>query len=475
LVTKFYNQAIDPALPPTIPQHSLWIDTDNDIVYQYDNACFTPITPIISTVDPTLLPNGTNWYNTTTSLLYVRVLGVWQLANPILSANDPTMLPVGTFWYNASATSLSMWNGASWVAIGFTTNFINPSTGLLWYNTTTDQLLSWNGTSYDLATPRATVELNCNNQLLFTDKTCGSLSFIRITDGNLFSSLNVPFSIGLTTPGSDGVSDLPSYVEEGIGTDGSGDERLQLANEIRYALGYPSVDVELTPEQIDLAITMAISELRMKSSIAYKRAFFFMRTIGNEQRYFLTNKISGMHKIVTVMGVTRLTSSFLSSAHGAGVYGQIILQQLYNMGNFDILTYHLQAEYVKTLEIMFAGRVTFTWNEHTRELFMHNRMPFAERVVLLETMVERTEQDLINDRWTKEWVRRFATAKCKEMLSQVRGKFSTLPGAGGSVSLNASDLMTQATEEIRICHEEIEDFVVDRPEELGYTTSFVFG
>ena len=145
------------------------------------------------------------------------------------------------------------------------------------------------------------------------------------------------------------------------------------------------------------------------------------------------------------------------------------------MGNFDILTYHLQAEYIKTLEIMFAGRVTFTWDEHKRELFLHNRFPFAERVVLLDTMVERTEQDIINDRWTKEWIRRFSTAKCKEMLSQIRGKFSTLPGAGGSVTLNASDLSIQAATEIQACYQEIDDFVVDLPETLGYSSSFVFG
>ncbi len=44
----------------------------------------------------------------------------------------------------------------------------------------------------------------------------------------------------------------------------------------------------------------------------------------------------------------------------------------------------------------------------------------------------------------KQWIRRFALALTKEMLGQVRGKFSTVPIPGESVTLNASDLLAQA-------------------------------
>lgn len=479
-VTKFYEQDLSPSLPPTISQGALWIDSESDLVYRWENNCFVLFDPIRSTYDPTTPPLNTVWYNPTLQVFHIRnSSNAWDLMSVTITTNDPSALPNGTLWLNPVSRVLQSWNGVTWVAISpVRTTFVKPVVGLQWYDTSSGVLKEWNGVSYILATPLAQVEQNCNGHFVFTHNVKGSMSFVRVTDGEtdpLFASLNVPFSILLTNPGSDGVSDLSSYEEEGIGTDGSVDERRKLANDIRYALGYPVIDVELTPEQIDLATTMAISEYRSHSSAAYKRSFFFMRTIGEEQRYLLTNKITGMHKIVSVLGVTRMTSSFLSAAHGAGVYGQVILQQLYNMGNFDILSYHLQAEYVKTLEIMFAGRITFNWDEHKRELFIHTRLPFSERVVLIEAMVERTEQDLINDRWSKEWIRRFATAKSKEMLAQIRGKYSTLPGAGGSVSLNSSDLAMQAAEEIRMCYQEIEDYIADRPEDLGYTSSFVFG
>ena len=55
----------------------------------------------------------------------------------------------------------------------------------------------------------------------------------------------------------------------------------------------------------------------------------------------------------------------------------------------------------------------------------------------------------------KQWVRRFALALTKEMLGQVRGKFSTIPIPGESVTLNASDLLSQAKEEQDKLREEL--------------------
>ena len=47
----------------------------------------------------------------------------------------------------------------------------------------------------------------------------------------------------------------------------------------------------------------------------------------------------------------------------------------------------------------------------------------------------------------KQWIRNYALALSKEVLGQVRGKFSTIPIPGESVTLNASDLLSQAKAE----------------------------
>ena len=55
----------------------------------------------------------------------------------------------------------------------------------------------------------------------------------------------------------------------------------------------------------------------------------------------------------------------------------------------------------------------------------------------------------------KQWIRRFSLALCKEMLGQVRGKFATIPIPGESVTLNASELLSQAAEEQDKLREEL--------------------
>jgi hypothetical protein len=47
----------------------------------------------------------------------------------------------------------------------------------------------------------------------------------------------------------------------------------------------------------------------------------------------------------------------------------------------------------------------------------------------------------------KQWIRKYALALCKEMLGQIRGKFTTMPIPGDTVTLNHSELLSQAKEE----------------------------
>jgi hypothetical protein len=476
LVVNFFQQPVDPSLPPTIVEGAVWYNSTTGVLYVWENNCFTVVSFVTWPTDPTQgFIIGTVWHDTTNNLWYVWTLGGWVAIDIISSINDPTMLPPGTFWFNPTGNVLQMWNGAVWVSILYSPTPLTPTVGTLWYNTTTNILMIWNGSTWIVATPKATVELDCNGNLLFTDTTIGSLSFIMLTDGTLFAALSVTTQIHDARPGVDGASSEPTYSEVGIGTDGNDSFRTSLGTEIRYELGYPVIDVELTKEQMDYAITKALSEFRSRSSLAYKRGFFFMLLKANEQKYFLTNKVSGMNKIVDILGVYRLTSSFLSSAHGAGVYGQIVLQHLYNMGTFDLLSYHIMGEYTKLMEILFAARVTFTWNEQSRELFLHHRFPQVEPRVAIEATVERTEQDLLSDRYVRPWIRRYAGATARLMLAEARGKFASLPGASGSVTLNAAELRTAAQQEIELCLQEIQDYVMDRPEEYGLGSTLTFG
>ena len=55
----------------------------------------------------------------------------------------------------------------------------------------------------------------------------------------------------------------------------------------------------------------------------------------------------------------------------------------------------------------------------------------------------------------KQWIRRFALALTKEILGQVRGKFSSVPIPGESVTLNAGELLSQARSEMDQLRDEL--------------------
>ena len=65
----------------------------------------------------------------------------------------------------------------------------------------------------------------------------------------------------------------------------------------------------------------------------------------------------------------------------------------------------------------------------------------------------------------KQWIRKYALALCKEMLGQVRGKFTTIPIPGESVTLNHSELLSQAKEE----QTQLKDKLTEMLKETEYT------
>jgi hypothetical protein len=61
----------------------------------------------------------------------------------------------------------------------------------------------------------------------------------------------------------------------------------------------------------------------------------------------------------------------------------------------------------------------------------------------------------------KQWIRRFALALTKEILGQIRGKFSSVPIPGESVTLNAGELLSQARSEMDQLREELKTILED--------------
>lgn len=520
-VVSFVQTDIDPLTPPTMDKGTLWYNTATLTLSEWNGVAWNQVEFVDNVNDPVVPTTGTAWHNPETGAIHIWGGTMWIMIDPIDSVTDPSVLPTGIFWFDTSTNTLNQRNGLSWMSVMYTNQPLAPLRGSKWYDLTNNKLMVWDGTKWVEDTQLVFAKVNSYGKIQFESAFTGSSSCIQIlvpkgsasgvAQGNyatgtasfdsepihdylhwgmyegekllstsippdrfLFDFLMQGAHINQQTYGTDGVSSTPSYEMIGVGDDGTPDEKRELMDSLLHQLGYPTVEVELTKQQLNTAIDRSLEVLRSHSSVAYKRGFFFLNVKRKQQHYKLTNQTVGFHKIVTVMSAHRMTSAFLSSAHGSGVYGQVVLQHLYNMGTFDLLSFHLVSQYIEQMEHLFATRLVFNFDEYSREIQFHNAFSAKEKV-LLDVMVERTEQEIIQNRWAKNWIENYALAEAKMMLSQIRGKFASLPGAGGGISLNAADLANEATMLKEQCMMEIDDYIVNDPENVGIGSTFVIG
>jgi hypothetical protein len=488
-VDRFVLQDEDPAATITVDTDAVWVDSDG-VLHTWQGVCDSVSVIYWSGGDPSEMGDGTIWYNNATDKFYLRTSGEWVEFIPTRFIANPQTLPLGTFWLNG--VMLSQWNGASWIEISYTTTSVTPSNGDTWFNLTDKQLYVWNGRwnvgrgALDVLTylgpPSAHDQWgeackSCGTDapyagftdagFYFLSTATGSDQCLRLVDVSLFTSLTHSGIPLRPVDGADAISALPAYMTEGVGTDGSEEERKLIQRDMILAMGGSGVTLELTKEDLDHSLDRAIRELR-RLAAPYTRGYFPVDvTRSDQKRWLLSNKKLGHNKIVRVIGVYRSTGLWMG-IQGGGI-SSVNQPWLYGMmagkGSGDMLTYHLLASYIAELDTLLARKVTYFFNERSRVLEVHNRLGYGENL-LIEASVETPEQELMLDRRYRSWIERWAVAESQMKLAEIRGKYTTLPGPNGGVTLNGAELAQRATDAFIQLRLEVENFIVVDPTEF---------
>lgn len=487
-VDDFVQSAIDPSLPPVLEDNAAWYNPDTELIELIMGMNCLPVDYIFSLTDPTATNVGDIWYDTVNEIWYVWDGLFWLEFTPIVNVADPYIITIGSFWFDTVNDLLYQWDGSAWVSVAYSDEPVVPSVGTLWFDTVNEKLFEWNGTQWVETNPFVYVSLILNKGtckdgkdvlcFMTVDTGCGSSISISKMNNTVITGLTNNVIWYEPTVGASAIDAKPLYEQLGVGTDGSPDERRQLHSKIRALLGKISVEVELTKEQIDIAIDNALKQVRKYSSYGYTRGFFFLDVNPNQQHYLLTNKCVGFNKIAYVNAIYR-TGPFSHGGRSSGngdnsVFGYGALQQLYSLQTFDILSYHLVAQYLEELEFLFARHIMFQWVEERRLLKLYQAIHNHERV-LIDASMERPEQELMKDRELTLWIEKWALAESKMMLSQIRGKFQTLPGPNGSTTLNSQELITQAENEKAELIVELTDMGMQDATDVGMGAHFIIG
>lgn len=370
--------------------------------------------------------NGKVWVQMTATNTKVRTpstLTGWSPLSRVMSMTITPELPTaGDFFYDYTIERMSFYDGLDWVYPSMSNVLFNPGTGdipafvlpitiepeqlrppyigQLFYNTTTRELNAWNGVSWN--------KVN-------TDQ--------------------------VGTPSSDKVA---------IGNDGSYDERIRLIKLLNNQLGWPQLCVELKEEQFNIAIDNALDNYRQLSDGAYRRGFVLFKLIPNQQKYYLNSAIDKTDHIVDIHKIHRMGPLGVYGGGPNDVWAQAFAQQYYELaaGGGDILSTHLVASYGEELNRLFAGDLMFQWDEASREMYLTRAIRGYETIII-EAMLERSEQELLLDRWCKQYIQNWALAELKMTLGLIRSKFSSgTPGANGAINLNGELLVSEARQDM---------------------------
>jgi hypothetical protein len=345
------------------------------------------------------------------------------------NSTPPTNPAVGYVYYNPTTNSIQMWNGAIWIPANATQNVSSSATldGAAGNTIISGKVFP--------TTP------NPGDFFYRTD-----IHILYIWTGTQWKTANTE-EVG-----------TPTYEKIGVGTTGDLDSRAKLVNSIKAQLGYPAVCTELKEENFETAINIALAEFRRRSDSAYNRRHILFTLKAGQSTYFLNDPVSGTDKIVDIQKIHRVSTIGMNVLGGDnGVYAQIFYNQFFYGSMIDILSIHLANSMAEEFEKIFAGTLVFEWDEAKRELKMLRKLYKDERVVL-ECYMERTEQELLTDRWCEPWIRDWAFAKCLEMTGMIRSKYANLPGANGGLALNGDMLITKAETMFTELQRQINDF-----------------
>lgn len=274
---------------------------------------------------------------------------------------------------------------------------------------------------------------------------------------------------------AESIQGVPMYTKQDVGTTNTPSARQNMIDILKKQMGYPVICVELTDDHWNIAINNGLQELRRRVDSAYTKQFFFMQIQKYQDLYYLNDPSFGTDKIVDVLKIHRLNMMGLVNFAPDNIYAQQFLNHFYAPGvSYDLVSIHLIAQMSEIYSLLFAGEVAFNWRESTREMKIYKKFGAPEKV-LIETSCEKTEQELLVDRWTQQWVQQWAEAEAMMMLAHIRGKFASLPGPGGGLQLNADSLRAEGQRLQEDCLRQVMDFEVGQNGPDNFFLPFAIG
>jgi hypothetical protein len=225
-------------------------------------------------------------------------------------------------------------------------------------------------------------------------------------------------------------------------------------------LGYPIVSVELAPENIGMAIDVAIQEYLSTGAVEID-----YKELPNNG----TNIYDLPEDVATVKNVQFATPFSAAAGSTEDIFSFAVYASPFgpNYGNFVHAAGNLGVffEYLQNRNRVIGNDITFKVVDN--QLYVWP-FPKTASTILIEYSknafaIQDADRKSIStsNAWGIQWIRRMTLAICKGMLGKIRGKFSSVSGGPGTEAqtLNSAELIAESKEEMVLLRQDLLDHI----------------
>jgi len=229
------------------------------------------------------------------------------------------------------------------------------------------------------------------------------------------------------------------------------------ASLILYAkrrLGYPVIQINVSPEQCEDRLDDALELYRDYHEDATER-IFLKHTLTSED---ITNQyITIADDIIAVSRVLPLaqTSAYSSSTLFNITY-QLKLDEVFNVSGQSLVGYALTMQHLALLDRMFSKEPLIEFNRHQGRVYLYTEWDSViPGTVFIFECFRYLDGDVYTKIWNDIWLKSYFTQLLKQQWGENLSKYSDVKLPGGT-TLNGERLLQEAKEEITKLEEDLD-------------------
>lgn len=243
-------------------------------------------------------------------------------------------------------------------------------------------------------------------------------------------------------------------------------------------LGAPVVNVEITPEQLNIAINDTLDEFLPRAYSGMQDRVYPVRLLPNTQEYLLPYDVFAVTSVnsMGVWGLSSMGSAVTNPFH----VNNFIAADLYKSGSgkIDMLSYEMTFESLATLDLLIGSKITFDYNCYTKILYIFDQVvnntdcliQCYRKLTPQEMLIDNPAYDLLGpvdpvtnppqilqettNIYDQKWIKRMSTEKARYQWGANLVKYggSVLPNGG---TLNFQGILDMAEKNIDVLLKEL--------------------